>query len=939
MSSFVIKRSGKRQEFQFNKITERIQDLLTISPERFPELYYIDDYKLLQNIDSTLIVSEIIKNIPKEKFSSGIKTSELDNLAAVYSDQQNYVNSDYNKLYLRIILSNFLKKGCHIDNDLFDIERLHNKFIYFCNHPNLSPLINIDYKLLLFKTIKNLPEQISLQDFKDLIVKTIINFNKLNLDYDKLASRFLIHFLHQDTPHSFYDSISQIDLNKDVRLFINDYKDELNNAIIPLNDFNYNHLGITTLKSGYLYTLNNKIIETPQYMFMRVAVQFQNTYNNSIRINGENNINHVLKTYKLLSENYYIHATPTLFNSCLIRNQLASCYLIYVPDSAEGIMEALKEAALISKDGGGLGIHFNSLRGNGSPINGGGVSSGPLSMFKMFNETARTFNQRGKRQGSFAHYFELWHTDVIDMINCRLPSGNDNERARDVFPAVWMCDLFVKRYYKKQKWSLMCPNQCPNLVETYGKKFERLYLKYEKEGRYTKQVDPEYIVKTILSSQLQTGLPYVLSKDSANKLNMQMNLGTLFGSNLCCEITTKSSKDEIGVCNLASVGLPKFVENGLFNFEKLKETVAIAVRNLNRLIDVNYYPVEKARRSNLRHRPIAIGITGLWDVFMMMGYNYDSEEALQLNKKILENMYFAFLTESHRLATVEGRYSSFNGSPLSRGKFRFDLWNKTCKEWNKDWKKDRKYFIAQGQDPVKYKESYYRHKAILDPTLDWEGLRKKIMKDGTRNSLGIALMPTISTSNIIGFSESFECLTQNIYVKKTKDGEFKIINKYLVDDFTKLGIWNQDIIDHIIINKGSIENIQGIPQEIKDKYKNSSELSGKKKTRLSSIRLPFIDQTESLNTYVKHEEDDSNFEKIYNKLLSIMFHNYKQGLITISYYTHQTVEGNVMFSVLNKDNVINKVEIPNDQQFKIVEITNNQIVINTKDNEGCPMCE
>lgn len=928
MSSFVIKRSGEFQEFQFDKITDRIKELLVITPEKFPELKFIDDYKPLEHIDSTIIVSEIIKNIPKEHFTAGIKTSELDNLAAIYSDQQSSKKNDYKRLYNRLVLSNFIKKGCKIDSELFNIEQINNKLLYFCNYPELEELKNIDTRLIIFKLIRGLPEYISLENFKDILVKTIINFITLHPDYDKLASRFVVSFLQSKVPPTFYESISQINLNEDVRLFLEDYKDQLNSAIQSINDYKmYNYFGLSTLKSGYLYKINDKIIETPQYLLMRVAIQFQSVYTNSKKCNGENGIEHVLETYNLLSNKYYIHATPTLFNASTKQNQLASCFLLYIPDSAEGIMQVATEAALISKNGGGIGLHFNSIRASGSLISGGGKSSGPLPYFKIYNDVARAFNQKGKRPGSFAHYFEIWHPDVVDLINCRLPSGNDSQRARDIFPAVWICDLFFKRLSLNEKWSLFCPHECPGLSESYGKKFEKLYLQYESEGKYKRQVDASFIWKTILNSLIETGLPYLLSKDAANKYNMQANLGTLYGSNLCCEILIKTNEKEIGVCNLASVALPTFVENSEFNFEKLRDTVRIATRNLNRLIDVNYYPVEKARRSNLNHRPIAIGVNGLWDVFMKLGYNYDSEEALMLNKKIFEHMYYAFLTESNRLAKIEGRYSSFNGSPLSRGKFRFDLWNKHAKYWNRDNRQLRKKFIKNDSEREKYRNSYYRNKAELDPELDWSGLRNEIMEHGTRNSLGISLMPTASTSNIIGYSESFECLSQNIFVKKTKDGEFKIINKYLIEDFIKLGIWNQDIIDHIIINRGSIQNISGISQELKDKYKTIYELSGKSKTRLSASRLPFIDQTESLNNHLKHEENDSNFQKFYNKLNSILLHNYKQGLITLNYYMHQIVEGNVVFSVLNKDEIINKVTIERPLQ------------ICTEEREGCMMCE
>lgn len=781
---YVIKRSGKEEEVHYDKITKRIKGLTN---------------GLSSHIDPAMIAQKVIAGV-----HSGIKTSELDILAARISHSFTTTHPDYSNLAARLLISNLHKKT----NDKFS------------------------------KVIEAL-------------------------------------YLHWDQKHNEPMPL----ISKEVFNITMKFADIIDSRIIHENDFkNYDYFGYKTLEVSYLSRINGEIVERPQYLLMRV----------SIGIHGDN-LERVFETYELMSDKYFTHATPTLFNAGMRCPQLSSCYLTYVSDDIESIMKVVGDCGKLSKHAGGIGIHFTKVRSKGSRIRGThGNSKGIVPFLKIYNETANAVDQSGRRPGSFAVYLEPWHADIMAFLELRLNNGNDRERARELFTAVWLNDLFMERVETNEMWSLMCPDECPGLVESYGEEFRRLYCKYELEGKYREQVKAQDIWRAIMTSQRETGTPYLLNKDTANRRNNQKNLGTLKGSNLCAEILIYTSPDETGTCNLASVALGRFIENGKMDFQKLHDVVRVVTRNLNRIIDINYYPIPEAKNSNLKHRPIAIGVQGLWDVFMKLRIPFTSQEAQDLNKKIFETMYHGFLTESCELAKRDGAYSSFKGSPLSFGEFQFDLWNKEAKEWNNRYK-----------DRDDFEKRYKRELARPSNLWDWESLRQNIIKIGTRNSLGIALMPTASTSNILGFMECFECVTSNIYVRRTKAGEFYIINKYLVEDLIALGLWTEDIRDKITMAEGSIQGIPEIPSELRELYKTNWEQSQKEVIKLSVGRAPFVDHTESHNTYIA----DPRFDKIHTNLM----YKWRWGLKTLSYYLRQQVRSAVKFSVdaeklTNKDN-------------------------------------
>ena len=741
----------------------------------------------------------------------------------------------------------------------------------------LSSDLNINVSEIAQKVCTRIYDGVKTCELDELAAYLCSSMSIDNPDYSTLASRIIISNHHKNTSPSFSETVQILYDNKDIHSehsplvseelydIVCKNKEKLNNYIDYQRDFLFDYFGFKTLERAYLIKINKKIIERPQHLWMRV----------SLGIHG-NDIKEVLQTYDLMSKKYFTHATPTLFNSGTKRPQLSSCFLCSVnDDSVSGIYESLKEMALISKYAGGIGIHIHQIRSKGSHIRGtNGTSNGIIPMLRVFNNTARYIDQAGKRLGSIAVYLETWHSDIEAFLELKKNHGSEEERCRDLFLALWVSDLFMERVKQNAKWSLMCPDQCRGLSEVYGDDFKALYEKYESEGKYNKQINAQELWFKILEAQIEQGVPYILYKDAANKKSNQKNLGTIKSSNLCAEVLIHSSPEETGVCNLASICLPSYVEDGKFNFEKLHDVVKVAAKNLNKVIDVNFYPVEKARVGNLRHRPIGIGVQGLADVFMMLKYPFESKDAAELNKQIFETIYHAAVESSMELSKKRskiigdilsnnsdedinkyvnefeqdviktkyvGAYSSFEGSPISQGLFQFDLW---------------------GEQP--------------SDRYDWDKLRNDIKEYGVRNSLLISPMPTASTSQIMGFNESFEPFTNNIFQRKTLSGEFIVINKYLIRDLINKGLWDKELKDTIILHEGSIQNIPEINQEMKELYKTSWEIKQRVVIDMSADRGRYICQTQSLNIFM--EEPD------FQKLSSMHFYGHSKGLKTGSYY-------------------------------------------------------
>ena len=837
----VIKRNGGKQEVHFDKITTRIKQL---------------SWGLDKSIDPIEIAKEICS-----KIFDGIKTTDLDILLAETIIHNITKHSDYGLLAARIEISNLHKE----------------------TNKKFSDVVNILYNYI----------------------------NPINNEHCPLVSEKLYNI-------------------------VNKHKDYLNSKIIHSRDYSYDYFGIKTLLRAYLLKINKKIIERPQHMLMRV----------SIGIHGED-INSIIETYNMMSKKLFTHATPTLFNSGTPRPQLSSCFLLQMKDdSIDGIYETLKQTALISKNAGGIGISAHKIRSSGSFIKGtNGFSNGIIPMLRVFNNTARYVDQGGgKRKGSFAIYLEPWHSDIFEFLDLRKNHGNEEDRCRDLFLGLWIPDLFMKRVKNDDIWSLMCPNKCQNLNNTYGEKFEELYESYEKKGLYIKQIKARKLWEHIIESQIETGTPYMCYKDSCNKKSNQKNLGVIQSSNLCTEIMEYTSKDEIAVCNLASISLSKcvdikqlkkndniivygksnckycistikylnnkglnytynsldndkireeffnnlikenkdikktvpkiFINNKLiggynelitfnyskFNFSKLSKITKVITKNLNKIIDLNYYPVKEAKNSNLKHRPIGIGVQGLADVFMLLKIPFDSNKAKELNIKIFETIYYNALETSMFLSKEQGSYSSFEGSPTSKGILQFDMWNR---------------------------------KDLLSKRYNWNLLKEKIIKNGLRNSLLLAPMPTASTSQILGNNECFEPFTSNIYVRRTLAGEFICINKYLIKDCLDLGIWSNLLKEKIILNNGSIINIKEIPDSLKEIYKTVWEISQKDIIDMASDRGVFIDQSQSLNIYMK--------DISYSKITSMHFYGWSKGLKTGMYYLRTKPAVDAIKFSLNKE--------------------------------------
>ncbi len=696
------------------------------------------------------------------------------------------------------------------------------------------------------KVIMGLYDGVSTIELDNLAAETAATMATVHPDYALLAARIAVSNLHKETDKSFHkvinDLFNYIDpktgdqagmISAEIHKIVQEHKERLDSAIIFDRDFEFDYFGFKTLERSYLMRMNGRVVERPQHLFMRVAVG----------IHGEN-IDAAIETYNLMSERWFIHATPTLFNASTPKPQLSSCFLLSMTDdSIKGIFETLSRCALISQSAGGIGLSIHNIRATGSYIKGtGGTSNGIIPMLRVFNDAARYVDQGGgKRKGAFAVYLEPWHADIYEFLELKKNHGKEEMRARDLFYAMWISDLFMERVKNDAEWSLFDPNEAQGLFDVYGGEFEALYHQYEREGRQRKVVKARDLWNNILESQIETGTPYILYKDAANKKSNQKNLGTIRSSNLCTEIMEYTAHDEVAVCNLASLALPKFVENGTFNFDKLYEITQVATRNLNKVIDINYYPIPEAAKSNFRHRPIGLGVQGLADVFILMRYAFDSPEAKQLNRDIFETIYFAAVTESCNLAEQFGAYETFPGSPMSKGQFQFDLWGETpSKRW------------------------------------DWESLRKRVMKTGLRNSLLVAPMPTASTSQILGNNECFEPYTSNLYTRRTLAGEHIVVNKHLMRDLVRLGMWNEEMREAIMAANGSIQGIEDIPAEIRALYKTAYEISQKVIIDMSADRGAFICQSQSLNLFME--------APTFGKLSSMHFYAWQKGLKTGMYY-------------------------------------------------------
>ena len=743
----------------------------------------------------------------------------------------------------------------------------------------LNPLVTPEK--VAMKVIEGLYDGVTTSELDNLAAEVAATNTITHPDYALLASRIAVSNLHKNTKKSFSDVVKDlyeyIDPKTDKKAplvsdevydIIIKNSDILDSTIIYDRDFRYDFFGFKTLERSYLLKLKGEVAERPQQMLMRVAVGIH-----------KDNLDAAIETYNYMSEGWFTHATPTLFNSGTPKPQMSSCFLLATKeDSIPGIYDTLKQCAQISQSAGGIGLSIHDIRATGSYIKGtNGTSNGIVPMLRVFNDTARYVDQGGgKRKGSFAIYIEPWHADIFDFLDLRKNHGKEEQRARDLFYALWTPDLFMQRVEENGDWTLMCPHECPGLSDTHGKKFEKLYKKYESEGKGRKTIKAQELWFKILESQIETGTPYMLYKDAANEKSNQKNLGTIKSSNLCTEIIEYTSPDEVAVCNLASIALPKFVIDGKFDFEKLFKVTYRVTRNLDKVIDANYYPVPEARNSNMRHRPIGIGVQGLADAFILMRQAFESEEARQLNKDIFETIYYAALTASKDLAIEKGPYESYKGSPVSQGILQFDMWNvKPSDRW------------------------------------EWDLLREEIQKNGVRNSLLLAPMPTASTAQILGNNECFEPYTSNIYTRRVLSGEFIIVNKHLLRDLVKLGIWDDRLKNKLMASNGSIQNIDEIPDNIKNLYKTAWEISQKVLLDMAADRGAFIDQSQSLNIFM----ENANFAK----LTSMHFYGWKAGLKTGMYYLRTKSATDAIKFTLDKEAISEPVA----KKEEIVEVTKN----------------
>jgi ribonucleoside-diphosphate reductase alpha chain len=746
----------------------------------------------------------------------------------------------------------------------------------------------VDAVKVAMRVIEGLYDGVTTSELDNLAAETAASMTVTHPDYAQLAARIAISNLHKNTNKSFSETMSEMYhyvnprtnqeaplLSQEVYEVIKENAAFLDSHIIYTRDFNYDYFGFKTLERSYLLRINGKIVERPQHMLMRVAV--------GIHLND---MEAVIETYELMSKKFFTHATPTLFNAGTPKPQMSSCFLLTMKDdSIDGIYDTLKQTAKISQSAGGIGLAIHNVRATGSYIRGtNGTSNGIVPMLRVYNDTARYVDQGGgKRKGSFAIYLETWHADIFEFLDLKKNTGKEEMRARDLFFAMWTSDLFMKRVEEDTTWTLMCPNECPGLDDVYGDEFEALYLSYEAQGKGRKTIKARELWEKILESQIETGTPYMLYKDAANRKSNQKNLGTIRSSNLCTEIIEYTSADEIAVCNLASISLPMFVENGAFNHELLFNVTKRVTRNLNKVIDRNYYPVKEAENSNMRHRPVGLGVQGLADAFIMLRLPFTSDEAKKLNQEIFETLYFAAVTASMEMAKEEGPYSTYEGSPISKGEFQHNLWNIKDEELSGRW--------------------------------DWASLRKEVLANGVRNSLLVAPMPTASTSQILGNNEAFEPYTSNIYTRRVLSGEFIVVNKHLLNDLVERGLWNETLKQEIMRHNGSVQNIERIPQDLKELYKTVWEMSMKDIIDMSRHRGYFIDQSQSLNLFMQ----DAN----YAKLTSMHFYAWKSGLKTGMYYLRTKAAVDAIKFTLNNDKKAEPIEVqeqPVDQKLETIAV-------------------
>jgi len=750
-------------------------------------------------------------------------------------------------------------------------------------------------EMVAMKVIEGLYDGVTTVELDNLAAEVAASKTIEHPDYALLASRISVSNLHKNTKKSFSETISDLyhyldpNTGANASLIADDVYDiikknaaYLDGQIIYDRDYKYDYFGYKTLERAYLLKLNGEIVERPQHMLMRVSVGIH-----------KNDLESVIKTYNLMSEGWFTHATPTLFNAGTPKPQMSSCFLLTMKeDSIEGIYDTLKQCARISQSAGGIGLSIHDIRAKGSYIKGtNGMSNGIVPMLKVFNDTARYVDQGGgKRKGSFAIYIEPWHADIQDFLDLKKNTGVEEQRARDLFYAMWVPDLFMKRVKNNENWTLMCPNECPGLSDVYGDEFEALYIKYETEGKGRKTIKAQDIWFKILESQIETGTPYMVYKDAANLKSNQKNLGTIKSSNLCTEILEYSAPDETAVCNLGSIALPKYVnpDTKVFDFDKLFEVAYQLTVNLNQVIDVNYYPVIEAQNSNFRHRPIGLGVQGLADAFILMRFPFDSPEAKQLNKDIFETIYYASMTASKDLARKDGPYSTYKGSPISKGIFQFDMWGVTpSNRW------------------------------------EWDVLKEEVKEHGVRNSLLMAPMPTASTAQILGNNECFEPYTSNVYTRRVLAGEYIIVNKHLLKDLVKLGLWDSVMKNKLMASNGSVQNIAEIPQDIKDLYKTAWEISGKTLIDLSADRGAYVCQSQSLNLFM----ENANFAK----LTSMHFYGWESGLKTGMYYLRTKAAADAVKFTLDKS-------VLEEPKAKTEEERLAEIACSLDDPEGCDMC-
>lgn len=764
--------------------------------------------------------------------------------------------------------------------------------------------IKLNYTTFVMKVIDQLYDGIPTTKIDELTAEQCAALSVQHPDYNTLAGRIVISNHHKNTGSSFFSVMKKLYEFTDIHnkqhsivsseffSIVEKHKTEFDDMIVHDRDYLIDYFGFKTLERAYLMKYNNVIVERPQYLWLRVA----------IGIHG-NNLEKVKTTYDLMSQKYFTHATPTLFNAGTPKPQLSSCYLLALEDdSISGIYSTLKDCAQISKWAGGIGLHIHNVRATGSHIRGtNGSSNGIVPMLRVFNTTARYVDQGGgRRNGSFAIYLEPWHADIDNFLELKKNHGDEEMKARDLFYALWIPDLFMERVNSNGEWTLMCPDECPGLSDAYGDEFVKLYTDYETKNKGRKTIKARDLWFRIMDSQMETGTPYILYKDAANKKSNQQNLGTIKSSNLCTEIIEYSDDKETAVCNLASIGLSRFVrEDKLFDYEKLHEVTKVVTDNLNRVIDINFYPTDKTKRSNLRHRPIGLGVQGLADVFALMNVPFTSDEAKSINKKIFETIYHASMEQSMEIAKERytliqegkkehiyneyeikledksfcGAYSSFEGSPLSKGIFQFDMWNVTP-----------------------------------STTFNWESLRQDVIKYGVRNSLLVAPMPTASTAQILGNNECFEPFTSNIYTRRTIAGEFIIANKYLMKELIELKLWDEDLKNNIISNNGSIQHIQGIPIHIKDKYKIVWEIPMKHLIDMAKDRGAFICQSQSLNLWME--------EPTYKSLTSMHFYSWKAGLKTGIYYLRRKAKHQAQQFTIEPD----KKNVPQEDEHEVCEM-------------------